>query len=46
MYLLIRTFLQIMVRYNADGKVSEVLDALARLVNVNPKSVSFKKTEN
>lgn len=29
------------MRYNADGKVREVLDALSRLVNVNPKVVSF-----
>ncbi|VDO81858.1 unnamed protein product [Onchocerca flexuosa] len=33
---------RIVVRYNADGKISEVLDALSRLVNVNPKAVSFE----
>uniref|UniRef100_A0A0R3S6I2 Ubiquitin carboxyl-terminal hydrolase n=1 Tax=Elaeophora elaphi TaxID=1147741 RepID=A0A0R3S6I2_9BILA len=37
---------RIMVRYNADGKISEVLDALSRLVNVNPKSMRIIEVNN
>ncbi|VDN22640.1 unnamed protein product [Gongylonema pulchrum] len=36
---------KITVRYNADGKVVEVLDALSRLVNVNPRArLLFRKS--
>ncbi|VIO94805.1 Ubiquitin carboxyl-terminal hydrolase family protein [Brugia malayi] len=37
---------RIIVRYNADGKISEVLDALSRLVNVNPKSMRIIEVNN
>ncbi|EJD74155.1 ubiquitin carboxyl-terminal hydrolase [Loa loa] len=37
---------RIVVRYNADGKISEVLDALSRLVNVNPKSMRMVEVNN
>lgn len=37
---------RISVRYNADGKISEVLDALSRLVNVNLKSMRMIEVNN
>ncbi|VDO42414.1 unnamed protein product, partial [Brugia timori] len=46
LHLLLQFCLQIIVRYNADGKISEVLDALSRLVNVNPKSMRIIEVNN
>ncbi|VDN06160.1 unnamed protein product [Thelazia callipaeda] len=37
---------QIAIRYNADGKVLEMLDALSRLVNVNPNAMRVIKVND